>query len=133
VPAGAEAVREAYRALRERRLADLERLSTRDFELDLSERVLNPAVYRGDEGLLRFLGEIDELWTSMDIAVERMLERGDEVLAILNVTLTGRGSGVGLDSRVGQWWTLRDGKLARMRLRTDPDAALAEFEAGASH
>ena len=66
----------------------------------------------------------------MDMDVERMLERGDEVLAVLMVTLQGRGSGVGLlESRIAQQWTLRDGKLLRMRLRVDAEAAVAEFEA----
>jgi ketosteroid isomerase-like protein len=56
--------------------------------------------------------------------------RDFEVLAVLRVRLQGRGSGVELDDRVAQLWTLRDGKLVRMRLRQDADAALAEFEAG---
>ena len=79
------------------------------------------------EGLLRFLGEIDELWASMDIDVERVIERGDEVLAVLLVTLTGRGSGVEMESRIAQRWTLRDGQLLRMKLYGDADAAVAEF------
>ena len=58
-----------------------------------------------------------------------MLERDDEALAVLRVKLQGRGSGVQLDDRIAQWWTLRDGKLVGMRLYQDVDAAVAEFEA----
>jgi ketosteroid isomerase-like protein len=64
----------------------------------------------------------------MQIEVERVVERGDELLAVLIVSVEGRGSGVELDSRIAQHWTLRDGKLLRMRLHTDADAALAAFE-----
>jgi ketosteroid isomerase-like protein len=129
VPAPAEVVRQTYEALARRDLEVLAELADPDFEMDLTERVLNPATYHGAEGLLQFLGEIDELWASMDIRVERMLERGDEVLAVLMVTLKGRGSGVALESRIGQWWTVRDGRVLRMRLRADADAALADFGA----
>jgi ketosteroid isomerase-like protein len=127
VPGGEEVLRRTYEALARRDFTALSELADPDFEMDLTERVLNPATYRGAEGLLRFLGEIDELWASMDIDVERVIERGDEVLAVLLVTLTGRGSGVEMESRIAQRWTLREGRLLRMRLYGDADAAVAEF------
>ncbi|MBA3263698.1 MAG: nuclear transport factor 2 family protein [Thermoleophilaceae bacterium] len=130
MPGSAEVVRRAYEALGRRDFHVLAGLAAPDFEMDLSQRVLNPATYRGAEGLLRFLGEIEELWAKMDIDVECMLERGDDVLAVLLVKLQGRGSGVKLDSRIAQRWELREGKLVRMRLRPDVEAALAEFEEG---
>jgi ketosteroid isomerase-like protein len=127
VPGDEEVLRRTYEALTRRDFAVLQELADPDFEMDLTERVLNPATYRGAEGLLRFLGEIDELWASMDIAVEQVIEHGDEVLAVLLVTLTGRGSGVEMESRIAQRWTLRDGKLLKMKLYGDADAAVAEF------
>ena len=123
----ADLVRRAYDALNRRDFEALAAVADPDFEMDMTERVLNPATYRGAEGMLRFLGEIDELWTSMRISVEQLLERDDEALAVLLVTVEGRGSGVELESRIAQWWTLRDGKLLRMHLRVDADAALAEW------
>jgi ketosteroid isomerase-like protein len=127
VPGGEEVLRRTYEALARRDLVVLDELADPNFEMDLTERVLNPATYHGAEGLLRFLGEVDELWASMDIDVERVIERGDEVLAVLLVTLTGRGSGVEMESRIAQRWTLRDGKLLRMKLYGDADAAVAQF------
>jgi ketosteroid isomerase-like protein len=124
---GADLLRRTYDALEQRDFAALAELADPDLEMDLTERVLNPSTYRGAEGLLKFLGEIDELWTSMKIEVERVVERGDELLAVLLVSLVGRGSGVEMESRIAQRWTLRDGKLAHMKLYVDPDAALAEF------
>ena len=127
MPGNEEVLRRTYEALTRRDLAVLDELADPDFEMDLTERVLNPATYHGAEGLLRFLAEIDELWASMDIDVERVIERGDEVLAVLMVTLTGRGSGVEMESRIAQRWTLREGRLLRMKLYGDADAAVAEF------
>jgi ketosteroid isomerase-like protein len=123
----ADLVRRAYDALNRRDFEALAAIADPEFEMDLTERVLNPATYTGAEGMLRFLGEVDDLWTSMEISVEQMLERGDEVLAVLLVKLEGRGSGVELESRIAQRWTLRDGKLLRMYLLVDADAALADW------
>ena len=129
MPTAAELLRDAYDALGRRDFEVLSGLADPGFEMDLTDRVLNPATYRGAEGLARFLQEVDELWASMDLTVEQVLERDDEALAVLRVKLQGRGSGVQLNDRIAQWWTLRDGKLVGMRLYQDADAALAEFEA----
>jgi ketosteroid isomerase-like protein len=123
-------VRRAYAALAERDFEALSELAVPDFELDITDRVLNPATYRGEEGLRQFLAEVDELWESMDMKIERLVERDDEVLALLHVDIKGRGSGLKLQDRIAQRWTARDGKFVRMRVYTDPEAALAEFEAG---
>jgi ketosteroid isomerase-like protein len=130
VGATAELVSAAYVALAQRDFDALAELAIPDFELDVTDRVLNPATYHGADGLRQFLAEVDELWESMDLNVERLVERGDEVLALLFVNIKGRGSGLQLEDRIAQHWTAREGKLVRMRVRADQDAALAEFEAG---
>ena len=129
----ADAVRRAYEALAARDFETLSRLAVPDFELDITDRVLNPASYRGEEGLRQFLAEVDELWESMDMTIERLVERDDEVLALLLVNIKGRGSGLALQDRIAQRWTARDGKFVRMRVYSDQEAALREFEAGAAH
>jgi ketosteroid isomerase-like protein len=129
----ADAVRRAYEALAVRDFETLSKLAVPDFELDLTDRVLNPATYRGEEGLRQFLAEVDELWEFMDMKIERLVERDDEVLALLLVDIKGRGSGLPLQDRIAQRWTARDGKFVRMRVYADQEAALREFEAGAAH
>jgi ketosteroid isomerase-like protein len=129
----ADLVRRAYTALAERDFETLSELAVPDFELDITDRVLNPASYRGEQGLRQFLAEVDELWESMDMKIERLVERDDEVLALLLVDIKGRGSGLELQDRIAQRWTTRDGKFVRMRVYSDQEAALAEFEAGEAH
>jgi ketosteroid isomerase-like protein len=97
--------------------------------MDMTNRVLNPASYLGEEGLRQFLAEIDELWEFMDMKVERLLEHDDEVLALLAVDIKGRGSGLTLQDRIAQRWTVRDGKLVHMKVYADQETGLAEFEA----
>jgi ketosteroid isomerase-like protein len=124
----ADLVRRAYEAIARRDYDTLAELAAPDFELDLTTRVLNPATYRGAEGVRQFFAEVDELWESMEMKVERLVERGDEVLALLAVDITGRGSGLTLEDRIAQRWTVSDGKLVRMRVYADQQTGLAEFE-----
>ena len=124
----AELVRRAYAAFASRDWEEMAELADPDFEMDLTDRVLNPATYRGADGMQQFFAEVDELWESMDMQVERLVERDDEVLALLLVVITGRGSGLSLEDHIAQRWTARGGKLVRMRVHADPQAALAEFE-----
>ena len=116
-----------YAALAERDFETLAELAVPDFELDITDRVLNPATYRGEEGLRQFLSEVDELWESMEMRIERLVELDDEVLALLVVDIKGRGSGLVLEDRIAQRWTARGGRLVRMRVYADQAAALAEF------
>jgi ketosteroid isomerase-like protein len=120
-------VRRAYVALAARDFETLSELAVPDFEMDMTVRVFNPATYRGEAGLRQFLAELDELWESMDMQIERMVERDDEVLALLKVDIKGRGSGLTLEDRIAQRWIVRDGKLVQMKVYADQEAALAEF------
>jgi ketosteroid isomerase-like protein len=99
-------------------------LATPDFELDLSERVLNPEVYPGHQGFARFIGEIDELWEEMRLEPIEFIEHEDDVLVRMNVRLRGKGSGITMESEVTQVWTCRGGRVSRMKLFTEHDAAL---------
>jgi len=130
-PSSADVVREVYDSWARRDLDAFGRLADPEVELDMTDRVLNPAVYRGMPGLAQFAAEIGELWESMDIHVDRTLEHGDEVLAILTVRLRGRGSGVELESTIAQRWRLRAGRVVHMKLRQDAEAAEAEFTGAA--
>jgi ketosteroid isomerase-like protein len=48
-----------------------------DVEIDASDRVLNPAVYRGLEGARRFRSEISETWGGFSVEIEELLVFGD--------------------------------------------------------
>jgi ketosteroid isomerase-like protein len=129
VSAAEALVRRAYDAANRRDYETLATLMDPEFEMDFTERVLNPETYRGIEGLQRFMAEVDELWEVIWMDVEQVLERGDEALALGVLTLKGRGSGVALENRMAQRWWLRDGRLLRLYATTDVKAALAEFGA----
>jgi ketosteroid isomerase-like protein len=129
VTAAEDLLRRAYDAMNRRDFEALATITVPDFELDLTDRVFNPASYRGIDGLRQFLRELEELWDLHEIGVERMMVRGDDALVIVSIELEGRGSGLLMDNRVAHRWRLGDGKLLLARGSADIDRALAEFGA----
>jgi ketosteroid isomerase-like protein len=63
---------------------------------DMSERVLNPAVYEGHDGIRRFVEETDEVWEDFRLEPLEFIDAGDKVV----VSQLIRGSGKG---RASTW------------------------------
>jgi ketosteroid isomerase-like protein len=124
-----EIVRELM-ALRERALESGEPtthtdLLAPDFEIDMSRRVFNPAVYRGIDGLARLEGEIRDVWEGFRVVPEQFIDAGDWVVVMEKIRGRGRGSGVEVETRTyATIWTLRDGQVTRVQVGVDPNEAL---------
>jgi hypothetical protein len=72
-----------------------------DFRLDMSDRVFNPAVYDGHDGIRRFYAKVCEVWASYIWEPEELIEARDNVVALLRSGGVGRGSGVEVERRTG--------------------------------
>ena len=55
----------------------MEALLAPDFEVDATDRVLNPDRYEGIEGFRRLASEMSEVWDSWEIEPLEFLENGD--------------------------------------------------------
>jgi ketosteroid isomerase-like protein len=96
-----------------------------DFEIDMSRRVFNPAVYRGLDGLARLNDEIRDVWEEFRVVPEQFIDAGDRVVVMETSHARGRGTGVELETRTyATIWTLRDGQLTRVETGVDPNEAL---------
>lgn len=95
-----------------------------DFELDLTARVLNPDRYVGVEGLRRFVDELGETWDEMRLETEEFIDAGDQVVVPILAQLSGRGSGLPMQDRIVQVWSVRDGRAERAEVFTDRADAL---------
>jgi ketosteroid isomerase-like protein len=121
VPDNVEIVRRIYRDFGQlwtepAQLEDLRRYVHPDVEIDLRRRELNPAVYRGYEGMRRSSEEVREVWEGWRIEAERVEGAGDRVVAIERYGGRGRESGVELEGRAAAIWTLRDGRVLRLEV-----------------
>ena len=119
-----EVVRRASEALNEGDIDALLAFCHDDFELDMSDRVLNPETYRGHEGVRRFYAEVHDAWERYVWEPEELHDTGDLVVALVRARGRGRGSGLEVDRKAAMTWRLRDGRASELRFFRDREAAL---------
>jgi ketosteroid isomerase-like protein len=86
--------------------------------------VMEPA-YRGHEGARRYFTEAFEAWEILELNVERVLDAGDNVVALFEMRNRGRGSGIELTGRWAELWEAQGTDLVRSRFYQSHDEALS--------
>jgi uncharacterized protein len=82
-------------------------------------------VYRGWDGVREWFGDLVSTFDAMESAeVDEWIDAGDDVIAALRWRVRGKRSGVPVEQRQWHVWTLRDGKLWRLRIYASKDEAL---------
>jgi ketosteroid isomerase-like protein len=84
----------------------------------------------GDWGTRRGFEEVRDAWATwfeafdqVDFEIEDLVEAGDKVVAFIRTSGRGRGSGLAIDQRIPSVWTVRGGRVVRVRgYRDDADA-----------
>jgi ketosteroid isomerase-like protein len=85
------------------------------------------------EGFNSAITSIFEGWEESHFEPERVIENGDDVVALGELRVRGRSVGVEVRRAHGQIWTFREGRLARMRwFNTHEDTLDAAGLSGAS-
>jgi ketosteroid isomerase-like protein len=75
-----------------------------------------PAVYRGLDEVREFYGNLLGVFAHVTTTVEEWTDAGDNVVAVLHYWARGKQSGVPVEVRQAHVWTLREGKLWRLRI-----------------
>jgi len=117
-------VRRAHEALNSGDMDALIALCDSGFRLDMSDRVFNPAVYKGHEGIRRFHSEVRDVWESYVWEPEELIDVGSDVVALLRSSGRGRGSGVEVQRETAMVWSAREGRAIAMRFFRNRDDAL---------
>jgi ketosteroid isomerase-like protein len=63
-------------------------------------------------------------YSSIEIELERLTERGDDVGVITELHFRGRGSGIEVRQRMGMLFTIRREQLVRFEWSNDPESLL---------
>ncbi|HEX3279375.1 MAG TPA: nuclear transport factor 2 family protein [Thermoleophilaceae bacterium] len=100
-----------------------------DARLDQS-RIPDGGVYEGREAFGQFFRRWFGTWDDLRITPERFIEQGDSVVVLLTVEGRGKGSGVRVEVKAADVWTVRDGKV--ISLVGYPDRAEALEAVGLS-
>jgi ketosteroid isomerase-like protein len=81
-------------------------------------------VFRGREGLKRWIGSIREIWDEWRMEPERFLPADDRVVVLIRIIARGHLSGVELDRETAHIWTVADGRVTRCEVYFDRSEAL---------
>ena len=123
-------VARCVRLLNERDEAGIEEAFDPEVVIDLSRNVFNPDVYRGYDGVRRYVRSVEDAWDDFSVRLDELIPAGDAVVTRVTVTARGRMSGVAADMEVLQVWRLRQGRVVEFvgGLRTREEAL--DFAAG---
>lgn len=81
-------------------------------------------VYEGVDGAREFLRAWTDAWDDWELEIESWHEAGEQVVVIQRQHGRARATGMPLDMRFAQVFTVRDGKETRMEMYADPEEAL---------
>jgi ketosteroid isomerase-like protein len=127
-----DVVRRSYQMLEELRRdpdgpADrlVHELVDEQFELHLPDTYPEGAqAFRGHDGLKRWSAKTREIWDEWRFRLERLVEAGDRVVALVHLVAQGGLSGVRLERDTAHVWTISDGKVTRCEVFLDRSEAL---------
>ena len=121
-----EVVRRAYEAYSKGDLAAAASAYSEDTEWDVSRFRPDEDVHSGLEELANALGSWRDTWTDHSFSLERIIDAGERVVAVIRESGRGKSSGAPVTVRYGQVITVRDGKIVETVVYSDPEDA---FEA----
>jgi len=121
-----EALERGYAALNRGDLSVV--LDLLDPEIEWHEPATSPegGAHRGRDSFERFLRGWLESFDGFRVEPERVVERGDKLVAVVRQTGSGRSSGLQVETRLAHVWTVADGKAVRWEAVADPEAALGD-------
>jgi ketosteroid isomerase-like protein len=123
----AEVLRRAWAAIGRRDIPAILECLDPEIEAIPLGAAMEGRVYRGHEGVVKWLEE--EMWATyetFEAYPDEIEEIGGRLLAFGHWIACGRESGVELDVAASWVVTLRDGKIVRWQTYTDRDEALAD-------
>jgi uncharacterized protein len=81
-------------------------------------------IYRGLAGVRARYRDLLDAFTDFTTTVDEWIDGGSEVIAVLRVSGRGRRSGTPVERHETHVWTVRNGKLLRLRIYGTRDEAL---------
>ena len=113
-------MREAFHAFARGDMAALAGLLDPDVRWKAVE---DPEPKRGFDGVLESLGAWYEVWDEIHVELEELIDRGTNVVAIVNMRGRHAGSRSEVTERFFQVWTIKDGKIGEFReYKTETEA-----------
>jgi ketosteroid isomerase-like protein len=125
--ANLEVVRRSFDAFNARDVDQLVGLFDSDCEwLPFRAQLEGSGIYRGHEGVRRFVRDMDEDWEAYRIEPLEFHEHGERIAVTGRVRARGRGGSVDIDLLAGFAFEVRSGRVRRLTSHSNPAAALED-------
>ena len=120
-----ELVRRAYDAYAREEFAEAGSAYSEDTLWDVTRFRPDEGVHRGLAELTKYITSWRQTWAEHSFALERAVDAGDRVVAVIRESGTGRASGASVTIRYGQVIRVREGKIVETVVYADPADAFA--------
>ena len=80
--------------------------------------------FHGHAGVVKEAKRWDEMWSEYRFEVDGLIDAGDRVVLLYHQVGRAKESGIEVEERAGWVYTLREGKIARVQMFQDCEAAL---------
>ena len=80
--------------------------------------------YRGHDGLRQFMRDLTDEWENVRFGLSEIRDAGDQLVGLVRFKGRGRISQAELDLPIGVVATVREAKILRVRMYSDPAEAL---------
>ena len=99
-----------------------------DFEFQPPARGIGGGVIQGCERARRDVQEFFSPHEEVTFEPQEFHEHGDRIAVVLRMCTRPRGSNAKIETRLGNVWEVRDGKLVRLEIHPQPEAAIRAAE-----
>jgi ketosteroid isomerase-like protein len=124
-------LRTAYEGFGRRDLQAVLSVMDPDIEWDATDALAHTGLYHGHAGVTEYIGSLAGVWEEFDLNPEQFTESGDGAHVMVLGSVKGRLAATGQDveARFAHVLQLDDGKVTRLKVCLDRDAALREMPA----
>jgi uncharacterized protein len=123
--ANVEALQRGYDALNRGDLSLVLELLDADLEWHEPGDSPEAGTHHGRDSFERFFRSWIDSFDEFRVEPEQVVERGNDLVAVVRQSGRGRASGVEIEIRLAHVWTVEDGRAVRWDAVADPDEALS--------
>ena len=124
-------LRTAYEGFGRRDLQAVLSVMDPEIEWDATDALAHTGLYHGHAGVTEYIGSLAGVWEEFDLNPEQFTESGDGAHVMVLGSVKGRLAATGqhIEARFAHVLQLDDGKVTRLKVCLDRDAALREMPA----
>jgi ketosteroid isomerase-like protein len=112
-----KAVKEGFEALERGDVDDLLARIHPEFEFTTPPTLtVEPDTYRGEEGVRRYFDSFYDAMEDVRFVPEEFIDAGERVVVPVQLLARGKETGLEVEQRIVQVWSVRDGKASRVEV-----------------